>query len=76
MSDAALVLAVALVSAAAVAVVWLRQRSAAAIRAESRDERDNGIVAQLRRRVEECEAVASKARLDTSTFIANHSRPR
>lgn len=71
MTDVAIVAAVALVSAAAVAIVWLRQRAAALIRAEQRDERDNGVVARLRGRMDEIEAQFAAARTEQKTFLAN-----
>ena len=72
MSDLAIIAAVALVSAAVVAVVWLRQRAAAAIRAEQRDERDNGLVARLRGSVEQCEAEMRALTARMKTFEANN----
>ena len=72
MTDLAIVAAVALVSAAGVAVVWLRQRADAAIRAEQRDERDNSLVARLRGSVEQCEAAMRAVTTRMKTFEANN----
>lgn len=74
MTDLGIVAAVALVSAATVAVVWLRQRAAALIRAEQRDERDNSAVAKLRGSVEQCEADLRKMKSEQVAFMANNRR--
>lgn len=69
-----MVAAVALVVSAFVAIVWLRQRDAAAIRAEQRDERDNSIVARLRGQVEQCETDVRKMKVEQQAFLANARR--
>lgn len=67
MNDVAIVAAVALVAAAAVAVVWLRQRAATLIRMEQRDERERG----LGPRMEACEKAVDKMRGEQNTFMVN-----
>jgi hypothetical protein len=71
MSDLVITLNVAFISAAAVAIVWLRQRAAALIRAEQRDERDNGIVARLRGQFEQLDADVRNMRSEQKQFLAN-----
>lgn len=71
MSDLAIVLAVAFICAAVVAALWLQQRERAIVRAEQRDERETGVIAQLKKVVEENEKAVKDIRSEQKQFLAN-----
>lgn len=70
----AVVVSVLLISSAAVAVVWLRLQAAAAVRQESRDERDAGIVAQLRHEVAANTKAWARVESEWTAFKINNRR--
>lgn len=70
----ALVLVTALVTAALVARAHMGHIASKAIREEERDERDTGVVAQLKRQVEQNDAVVRAMLVDWKTFTANNRR--
>ncbi len=66
----------AVVAASGIAVVWLRQRAAKAMRDEQRDERDTSAIAGLTKRCEVAEATVAKMLTEWKAFSINHTRAR
>lgn len=68
------VASVALLCAAVVAVVWLRQREAKLIRDEQRDERERGAVPRLAARIEAAEEAMKLLDAKVATLRENVRR--
>lgn len=67
----AVVLCVGIVAYVARGIVWMRFAAAEKLRAEQRDERDNGIVARLRIQVDATDAALVVMKREQATFLAN-----